>query len=187
MNNFRRHGVEDELEPAERAAPQSPPQPVDQETGNPKTRKKVFRKPTSRRSTPKITQSVEVHRRYGERGDFEKVTVTLPSDERRTSLEALPPSTGRSWIDSSILPRVAFDLDGERRCVQRAVGQRALLNEVIPWLWLYRRPAEHPRLTAEERKLAAAEAEATDVALPSEGRWRYILHRRETWLLMIGA
>jgi ACS family hexuronate transporter-like MFS transporter len=57
---------------------------------------------------------------------------------------------------------------------------------VIPWLWLYRRPAEHPRLTAEERKLAAAEAEATDVALPSEGRWRYILHRRETWLLMIG-
>ena len=75
------------LEPAERATPQSPPQPVDQETGNSKTGKQVFRKLTSRRSTPKITQSVEVHRRYGERGDFEKVTVTLPSEVRGLLLE----------------------------------------------------------------------------------------------------
>jgi hypothetical protein len=78
------------LEPAERAAPQSPPaQPVDQETGNPKTGKQVIRKLASRRSAPKITgpQSVEVHRQYGERGDFEKVTVTLPSDVRGLLLE----------------------------------------------------------------------------------------------------
>ena len=77
------------LEPAERAAPQSPPQPVDQETGNPKTRKKVFGKQAARRSAPKITgpQSVEVHRPYGERGDFEKVTVTLPSEVRGLLLE----------------------------------------------------------------------------------------------------
>ena len=75
------------LEPAERAAP--PPQPVDQETGNPKTGKQVIRKPASRRSAPKITspQSVEVHRPYGERGDFEKVTVTLPSEVRGLLLE----------------------------------------------------------------------------------------------------
>ena len=75
------------LEPAERAAPQSPPQPVDQETGNPKTGKQVFRKP--RRSMPKSTnpQSVEVHRPYGERGDFEKITVTLPSEVRGLLLE----------------------------------------------------------------------------------------------------
>jgi hypothetical protein len=77
------------LEPAERAAPQSPPQPVDQKTGNPKTGKQVIRKPASRRSPPKIIspQSVEVHRPYGERGDFEKVTVTLPSDVRGLLLE----------------------------------------------------------------------------------------------------
>jgi hypothetical protein len=77
------------LEPAERAAPQSPPQPVDQETGNPKTGKQVIRKPASRRSAPKITgpQSVEVHRPYGERGDFEKVTVTLPSEVRGLLLD----------------------------------------------------------------------------------------------------
>jgi hypothetical protein len=77
------------LEPAERAAPQPPPQPVDQETGNPKTGKQVIRKPASRRRAPKITgqQSVEVHRPYGERGDFEKVTVTLPSEVRGLLLE----------------------------------------------------------------------------------------------------
>ncbi len=74
------------LEPAERAAP---PQSVDQETGNPKTGKQVIRKPASRRTAPKITgpQSVEVHRPYGERGDFEKVTVTLPSEVRGLLLE----------------------------------------------------------------------------------------------------
>jgi hypothetical protein len=77
------------LEPAERAAPQSPPPPVDQEAGFPKTGKKVFGKPVARRSTPKITgpQSKEVHRPYGERGDFEKVTVTLPSEVRGLLLD----------------------------------------------------------------------------------------------------
>jgi hypothetical protein len=77
------------LEPAERAAPQPTPRPVDQETGNPKTGKQVIRKPVSRRGTPKITgpQSVEVHRPYGERGDFEKITVTLPSNVRGLLLE----------------------------------------------------------------------------------------------------
>jgi hypothetical protein len=75
------------LEPAERAAP--PPQPVDQGTGNPKTGKQVIRKPAVRRSAPKITapQAVEVHRPYGKRGDFEKVTVTLPSNVRGLLLE----------------------------------------------------------------------------------------------------
>ncbi len=60
---------------------------------------------------------------------------------------------------------------------------------VIPWLWLYRRPEEHPRLTEEEKRLLASDststADASD-AMPPEGRWRYILTRRETWLLMIG-
>ncbi len=60
---------------------------------------------------------------------------------------------------------------------------------VLPWLWLYRRPEEHPRLTEEERTLIAADsataAEAGE-AMPAEGRWRYILTRRETWLLMFG-
>ncbi|MCX6628932.1 MAG: MFS transporter [Candidatus Solibacter sp.] len=60
---------------------------------------------------------------------------------------------------------------------------------VIPWLWFYRRPEEHPRLTEEEKQIIAPDAkdaaEAADT-MPPEGRWRYILTRRETWLLMIG-
>jgi ACS family hexuronate transporter-like MFS transporter len=58
---------------------------------------------------------------------------------------------------------------------------------VIPWLWLYRKPEEHPRLTEEERKIVTSDPAATaaDEAMPPEGRWRHILGRRETWLLMI--
>jgi ACS family hexuronate transporter-like MFS transporter len=59
---------------------------------------------------------------------------------------------------------------------------------VVPWLWLYRRPEEHPRLTDEEKKIIAPDASdaAEAASMPREGRWRYILTRRETWLLMIG-
>ena len=60
---------------------------------------------------------------------------------------------------------------------------------VIPWLWLYRRPEEHPRITEEEKKTLApdtGDAQAADSLMPPEGRWRYILKRRETWLLMTG-
>ncbi len=59
---------------------------------------------------------------------------------------------------------------------------------VIPWLWLYRRPEVHPRLTDEERDIIAGDASASaEVAeVPSEGRWKYILGRRETWMLMVG-
>ena len=96
------------LEPAERAAPQPTPRPVDQETGNPKTGKQVIRKPASRRRAPKITspQSVEVHRPYGERGDFEKVTVTLPSEVRGLLLdESLRRKKDRSkdWAIAAIV------------------------------------------------------------------------------------
>ena len=71
------------------------------------------------------------------------------------------------------------------RAVFLCTGSMGLLW-VIPWIWLYRRPAEHPRLTREEREIASAEAGDADAVLPAEGRWHYILHRRETWLLMIG-
>ena len=59
---------------------------------------------------------------------------------------------------------------------------------VIPWLWLYRRPEEHPRLTDEEREIiqAGASGEADASSAPIEHPWRHILGRRETWLLMLG-
>ncbi len=58
---------------------------------------------------------------------------------------------------------------------------------LIPWLWLYRKPEEHPRLTEEERELITAEdSKSTQPAIPATGHWHYILHRKETWLLMLG-
>ena len=55
---------------------------------------------------------------------------------------------------------------------------------VLPWLWLYRRPEQHPRITDEEKALVLSGKENDDMSMPAEGRWRYILKRRETWLLL---
>lgn len=55
---------------------------------------------------------------------------------------------------------------------------------VIPWLWLYRRPEEHPRITESERAYVCA----ADAAVPLERfdhPWRSVLRRRETWVLML--
>jgi len=74
------------LAPADRSArSEERPQPKPK-IERPKTRKLVFRKPATR-ETPQLAESVEVDRPYGERGDFEKVTVTLPSDVRGLLLD----------------------------------------------------------------------------------------------------
>ncbi len=58
---------------------------------------------------------------------------------------------------------------------------------VVPWLWLYRRPEEHPRLTDKEREVIKENGNnpAESDEMPPEGRWRHILGRKETWLLMV--
>jgi ACS family hexuronate transporter-like MFS transporter len=63
---------------------------------------------------------------------------------------------------------------------------------VIPWLWLYRRPQEHPRITAEELALVPSAQSANETtqagaaASPSEWqRWKELLSRRETWLILL--
>ncbi len=59
---------------------------------------------------------------------------------------------------------------------------------LIPWLWLYRRPAEHPRLSVEERTLIetgqATDDAATPQAAPDWGKWYRVLLRREVLLLI---
>jgi ACS family hexuronate transporter-like MFS transporter len=62
---------------------------------------------------------------------------------------------------------------------------------VLPWLWLYRRPSEHPRITPHERALtdsiAAASPSAPVETEQGEGRrWLAVLARREVWLLLVG-
>ena len=61
---------------------ETPPKKADK----PKTRKLVFRKPDKHQG-PALPETIEVNRPYGERGDFEKVTVTLPSDVRALLLD----------------------------------------------------------------------------------------------------
>lgn len=59
---------------------------------------------------------------------------------------------------------------------------------LIPWLWLYRRPSEHPRLSTEERTLIesgqAADQAAASAAAPDWGKWHRVLLRREVLLLI---
>ena len=79
------------LEPGERSEPAAAPPltVVKPRTENKKTRKPVFGKLAKRKIEPAAPeeQGIEVNRPYGERGDFEKVTVTLPSDVRAMLLD----------------------------------------------------------------------------------------------------
>jgi ACS family hexuronate transporter-like MFS transporter len=65
---------------------------------------------------------------------------------------------------------------------------------VVPWLWLYRPPHQHPRITDQELALVDAErvsatSAAGVIADASEEReakrWAGLLRRRETWLLLM--
>src|SRR5262245_13844273 len=59
---------------------------------------------------------------------------------------------------------------------------------VIPWLWLYRLPKGHPRITAEELRLLESSTPPEASERTNEGewqRWRVLLRRKEAWLLMI--
>ncbi len=55
---------------------------------------------------------------------------------------------------------------------------------VVPWLWTYRRPEEHPLVGAEDLRLIRAGSEQAAVA-PAGNPWREALRSRETWLLTI--
>lgn len=60
---------------------------------------------------------------------------------------------------------------------------------LVPWLWLYRRPQEHPRITDAERAMLAADAaRAPDAGAAGEGwgKWWQLFGRREIWLLIFG-
>jgi ACS family hexuronate transporter-like MFS transporter len=55
---------------------------------------------------------------------------------------------------------------------------------LVPWLWLYRPPSEHPRLLDSERNYLAAENPRSTAMETSDG-WLTVLSCRDTWLLML--
>jgi ACS family hexuronate transporter-like MFS transporter len=79
-------------------------------------------------------------------------------------------ATGHGWQMAFVVPGVAG------------------LLWLIPWLWLYRRPAEHPRVTDEERALLAADVSASTAPTDTAGwgKWWQVFARREVWLLIFG-
>lgn len=59
---------------------------------------------------------------------------------------------------------------------------------LIPWLWLYRRPADHALITDAERTLIATGSPADPAAADTAhwGKWWQVFARREVWLLIFG-
>jgi ACS family hexuronate transporter-like MFS transporter len=58
---------------------------------------------------------------------------------------------------------------------------------IAPWLWLYRRPADHPRVTAAELAHIGSDSAIEQAAGAGDwGGWRMLLARRELWLLVFG-
>ena len=58
---------------------------------------------------------------------------------------------------------------------------------VIPWLWVYRRPEDHPRVGPEDLQILRAGSEASAGTARLEGSpWIAALRSRETWLLTLG-
>jgi MFS transporter, ACS family, hexuronate transporter len=57
---------------------------------------------------------------------------------------------------------------------------------VVPWLWLYRPPHEHPRLTDVERRVVPPMPTASAGRQPGAewALWRTLLTQRDTWLLL---
>lgn len=55
---------------------------------------------------------------------------------------------------------------------------------VIPWLWLYRPPHEHPRLTEAERAIVPPPSPTATKGGAEAALWRTLLTQRDTWLLL---
>jgi ACS family hexuronate transporter-like MFS transporter len=66
------------------------------------------------------------------------------------------------------------------------IGATGLLW-LAPWLWLYYRPEQHPRLTDGERTVvpAAVEENPSWAAGSEWKRWAAVLSRRDVWLLLL--
>ncbi len=59
---------------------------------------------------------------------------------------------------------------------------------LVPWLWLYRKVEDHPRLGDAERNLITSGIEAEKAAGMEEGwgRWWHLFIRKEFWCLTLG-
>lgn len=126
----------------------------------------------------------------GEPGNYtaapKAVSEWLPPKERALGIGIY---TAGATLGAAIAPPLIAYLATQFhwRTVFLVTGSLGLVW-VIPWLLIYRRPREHPRITEEELRHIEDESDSAPNSseMPPEGRWRYILRRRETWILMLG-
>jgi ACS family hexuronate transporter-like MFS transporter len=126
----------------------------------------------------------------GEPGNYtaapKAVSEWLPPKERALGIGIY---TAGATLGAAIAPPLIAYLASQFhwRTVFLVTGSLGLIW-VIPWLLIYRRPQEHPKITEEELRYIEDETgtAANSSDMPPEGRWRYILKRRETWILMLG-
>jgi ACS family hexuronate transporter-like MFS transporter len=126
----------------------------------------------------------------GEPGNYtaapKAVSEWIPPQERGLAVGVY---TAGATLGATLAPKLIAALTANFGWRSTFVITGALgLLWVIPWLWLYRRPQEHPRITAEELALIEvaqpARPETSDEQ--SEGRrWRAALRNRATWMLLL--
>ncbi|MGC8792154.1 MAG: MFS transporter [Bryobacteraceae bacterium] len=78
-----------------------------------------------------------------------------------------------SWLGGAFGWRMAFVATG-------AMG----LLWLIPWLWLYREPWRHPRISAEEAAHVPPRPPAAEGGVSEWENWKNVLSLRSAWLLM---
>ena len=101
--------------------------------------------------------------------------------------------TAGATLGATIAPKLIAELTARYGWRSTFVITGALgLLWVIPWLWLYRRPHEHPRITTEELALisgneaSGASSESTELVAPSEKqRWYLVLSHKAVWMLLL--
>lgn len=125
----------------------------------------------------------------GEAGNWtaapKAVSEWFPARERGIAIGVY---TLGATIGATLAPILILQL-AERGSWQSAfvVTGAAGLLWLVPWLWLYRRPSEHPRVTDAELAHIASDTAAEQTASGGDwGGWRALLARRELWLLVVG-
>jgi MFS transporter, ACS family, hexuronate transporter len=129
---------------------------------------------------------------FGEAGNWpastKVVSEWVPTGERAFAIGCY---TIGATLGATFAPLIITNLAGGGTnwrmafLVTGAVG----IAWILPWLWLYRRPAEHPHITAEELALTQGIAPCPIASSPGEctlSPWLAVLRRREIWLLLVG-
>lgn len=121
----------------------------------------------------------------GEAGNWtaapKAVSEWFPAKERGLAIGVY---TLGATVGATIAPLLIVGIAARYGWQMTFVATGALgLVWLIPWLWLYRAPREHPLLSNSERALLPAAL--TPVATEKPDGWLIVLRRREVWLLML--